>query len=430
VAGAATAKYRGAKKTVLEAGRELNTQAVLSGSVVRSGDRVRIALSLVRVEGNRQLWTKTYDRDSSELAAVEREILSALSNQIARAEQGKPRVEETPRVDPEAYNLFLRGLSHALRTNEQDVDQAIDLFEKSAALDPSFVRAQAFLAWAYSTKANLYRAGDAQWEEKSFAAVQKALSLDADAAEAHFAQGIMLWRPSHGFPNREALAEFRKACESQPNFDEAWHQHGVVLMHVGRLAAGMHDIEKAIEINPGNTTARFRFGPLYVYQLKFEDAIAALNRVPQESFPAQWVYQMSWALISLGRLEEADRVVSKALAENRADQGGVIHAARAMLRAKRGDRKGAEADIAEAIRVGRKYIHFHHTAYSIGAIYSTLGEYDKAEEWIENAANDGFPNYTYFEADPHLAGLRTTTRFRSFLTRLRQEWEHIPGEPD
>ena len=154
VAGAATAKYRGSKKTVLEAGRELNTQAVLSGSVVRSGDRIRIAMSLVSVGDNRQLWTETYDRDSSELADVEREILSALSIQIAHAEPRKPGVEETRRVDPEAYNLYLRGLSHALRTNEQDVDQAIDLFEKSTALDPSFVRAQAYLAFAYSTKAN------------------------------------------------------------------------------------------------------------------------------------------------------------------------------------------------------------------------------------------------------------------------------------
>jgi hypothetical protein len=123
-------------------------------------------------------------------------------------------------------------------------------------------------------------------------------------------------------------------------------------------------------------------------------------------------------------------VIREALEENANDQGGVIHAARAMLRAKRGDRKGAEADIADAIHLGQNYIHFHHTAYSIAAIYSTLGEFDAAEKWIENAAGDGFPNYTYFEVDPNLEGLRTTGRFRDFLARLRAEWEHIEGEPE
>src|SRR5205823_1023603 len=139
---------------------------------------------------------------------------------------------------------------------------------------------------------------------------------------------------------------------------------------------------------------------------KFENAIAALNRVPRESFPSQWSYQRAWALISLDRLDEAARFLDASLKDNPADQGGVLHAARAMLRSKRGDRKGAEADIAEAIRVGKNFIHFHHTAYSIGAIYATLGEFDKAQEWIENAANDGFPNYVFFETDVHLARLR------------------------
>jgi hypothetical protein len=63
-------------------------------------------------------------------------------------------------------------------------------------------------------------------------------------------------------------------------------------------------------------------------------------------------------------------------------------------------------------------------------VYSTLGDLDKAQEWIENAANAGFPNYAYFERDVHLAPLRATPRFRAFLAKLRLEWEHIPGEAE
>ena len=123
-------------------------------------------------------------------------------------------------------------------------------------------------------------------------------------------------------------------------------------------------------------------------------------------------------------------MLNAALESDTGDPGGVIHAARAMLRAKRGDRTGALADVEEAIRVGRPFIHFHHTAYSIGAVYATLEDRDKAQEWIENAANDGFPSFASFESDPHLERLRAIPRFRAFLSKLRHEWEHIPGEPD
>jgi tetratricopeptide (TPR) repeat protein len=131
------------------------------------------------------------------------------------------------------------------------------------------------------------------------------LALDPDLPEAHYAQGMMLWRKSHGFPNREALKEFRQAIAGRPSLSEAWHQHGVVLFHVGHLAAGLRDIDRAVALNPANTIAWFRYGPIYVYQLRFEDAVAALKRVPKESYPAQWTYQRAWALLTLGRLEES-----------------------------------------------------------------------------------------------------------------------------
>ena len=428
----AAASFRGRAKTPYDAGRELSVDAVLKSSVSRSDDGVRVTMELVRTDNGRRIWSKTYDHRLNDLLAAERQMSRDLFTAVGvpAAEPQKVRRGEPNDVNPEAYDLYLRGLSHLGRSNEPDVDQAIALLEQSANLDRAFALPQSYLAYAFSLKANQYRANDPQWEEKGFAAVQKTLALDPTLPEAHFAQGIMLWRKSHGFPNREALAEFRQAIAGRPNLDEAWHQHGVILFHIGHLAAGLRDIDRAVAINPANTTARFRYGPIYVYQLKFDEAIAALRRVPKESFPAQWVYQMAWALVSLNRLDEADRVLREALAENAADQGGVIHAARGMLRAKRGDRKGAEADISDAVRLGRNYIHFHHTAYSIAAIYSTLHEFDKAEEWIENAAGDGFPNYAYFEKDPNLEGLRTTPRFRTFLARLRAEWEHIEGEPE
>jgi eukaryotic-like serine/threonine-protein kinase len=432
IARSSSIQYKRSAKPLAQIGRELGASTVLRGSVTRSGDRVRVFAELLETPSARSLWRETYERSPSDLFTLEHDISKAVSSAlgIQLAEPKEAGLAATHAVNPDAYTLYLRGLSHTFRDNEQDIDQATTLLEQSVAIDPAFVPAQAYLSMMYGSKSASFRPDDPQWEEKGFAAVQKALALDADAPEAHYARSMMLWRPSHGFPSREALLDLRTSLAAKPNFDEAWHMHATILMHVGHLDAAAREIQRALDINPGHTEARIRFAPIYVYQQKFEDAIATLNRVPREASVSQWTYYMPWALISLGRLEEASRLVDGELADNPVDQGGLVHAARAMLRAKRGDRKGAEADVAEAIRIGRTFFHFHHTAYSIGAVYATLGDLDKAEEWIEKAANDGFPNYTYFETDVHLAPLRATPRFQAFLSKLRQEWERIPGEPE
>ena len=229
--------------------------------------------------------------------SLEREI----SDEVVKAVGIQPAVEtvasSTGTVNPDAYDLYLRALARVLRSNESDIDLAIPLLEKAVTLDPGFVSAHAYLALAYGNKSAIFRPTDPQWEEKGFAAVQRALKLDANSPEANYAQAIMLWRPSHAFPSREALQALRKALAAKPDFDEAWHQHGVILMHVGHVDAGMRDIERALAINPANTTARFRIGPIYNYQQKFENAVTALNGVPREAFPAQWTYQRAWALM-------------------------------------------------------------------------------------------------------------------------------------
>jgi hypothetical protein len=139
---------------------------------------------------------------------------------------------------------------------------------------------------------------------------------------------------------------------------------------------------------------------------------------------------MAIALSSLGRRDEASHAIEAALAPNVADLGGLVHSVRALVRAMKGDRKGAEADVATAVRIGRGFGHFHHTAYSIGQVYSVLGDLEQAQQWVETAAEEGFPCYTLFETDPLLERLRGSPRFRTFLTALRKEWEHIPGEED
>jgi non-specific serine/threonine protein kinase len=413
-------------RTSRDIGRMLDADAVLEGTVSRLDNRIRVAAQLIEVSTDAVLWADTYERSLSGAFMLQRELAQAVSEavRVQVADRERQRLANAGSVNAEAYDLYLRGRYHAARENETDVDQAIALYEKAAALDPSFAPVQSELARVYGLK-SFYFSPEPAWEERGFAAVQRALTLDPEAPEAHFARGIMLWRPSHGFPHREALEEYERTLTVQPSHDEAWHQRGLILLHIGHLQEGLRSVEEAAALNPANTLARFRIAVGLLYLGRYEDALAAFNRVPEQFQPALWIYQSSWTLMNLGRTSEAAARIQQGLDTLKVDQGGVMHATRAMLRARAGDRRGAAEDIAEAIRVGKGFGHFHHTAYSIATTYSLLGELDEALRWIETAARDGFPNYALFDVDPNLARLRETPAFQELLRQLRREWEPV-----
>lgn len=426
------ALYRGKSKADSDIGREVNADAILHGAVVRTADRIRVNAVLTSAPTGKMVWSDSYEPSAGDLSLVEREIARDLSKvmRVQVAEPEKKKLAESHPVNPEVYDLYLRGRYHVYRFNRTDSDQAIELLEKATSIDPSYVPALSQLAFAYASKSFTFNATDPELQSKASAAIRKAQALDPDLPEVHYAMGQLVWSPAHGFQHKEALTEIRKAYELQPTFDDAWHHHAVILMHIGHIQEAWRDIEKALSINPANDTARYRFGPMLNYQGKFQEALDVLSHVPRETYPALWTYQTIWALQSLGRVPEAAKIADAALAEDVSDPGGTIYAARGMIRARKGDRKGAEADIATAIRVGKGFGHFHHTAYSIGAIYSVLGNLDKAQEWIENAANDGFPCYPLFENDPNLERVRAVPKYQAFVAKLRQQYEHIPGETE
>ncbi len=424
----AVATFKASTQTPQAIGRALNADAIVRVVASRTGNRTRLGATAIDTQDGRTFWNATYERPSSELFNLQNDLTSGIRQAVNVTPPAAARgAAATHPANDRAYDLYLRARYPAGRVGETYVDQAIALLEESIAIDPRFGPAHALLGYVYGLKSSNYRANEPVWREKGFAAVQRAFAIDASLPEAHVARGLLLWTHAEGFPSLDALAEHRQALAQAPNMSEAWNQRGIILFHVGHLEAGLRAVERAVVLDAGNINARFRAAPIRVYQQRYDDAIAILRRVPRDVYPAQWTYQLIWSLISLGRLDEAADEVETYLKANAADQGGVVHAARAMLRLKRGDRAGALADIAEAAK-NEGFVHFHHTAYSIGAIYAQMGELTRAQSWIERAANDGFPCYTLFETDPHLAPLRQTEKFTTFVKKLRAEWENIPGE--
>ncbi|CAN5684844.1 hypothetical protein BH20ACI3_BH20ACI3_08040 [soil metagenome] len=227
------------------------------------------------------------------------------------------RLTQARPINPAAYDYFLRGRFYLNRQTKADNETAIGMFDRAIATDPTFAAAHAELAQAGIWRLFLFTPDEKQWEEKAFVAVEKALSLDSDSAEAHLARGRFLWTPSNHFPHDKAIQEYRRALGLNPSLDEARNQLALVYGHVGLLDEALQELEKGLAINPSNTLARFRVGETLLFQGKYEQALAALRNVSREVNPALVGHQIVWALFNLGRKEEASATLEQFLRDYR-----------------------------------------------------------------------------------------------------------------
>jgi tetratricopeptide (TPR) repeat protein len=282
------------------------------------------------------------------------------------------------------------------------------------------------LASAYAEKSFFYAPDDVGLEGRAFAAIEKAFALDPDSAEAHLARGQLLWRPSHGFPHRAALAEFRLAAAARPNLGAAWGEIAGVLLHVGHLDEALVEARKAEALNPGQTVAAGRVSEIYLFQGKPQLSLDERNRTRSNREIPIDEFDHAWALIDLGRLEEAARFIANGFKDTKAGAAGVKHAVSALLAARQGNRRGAESEIRAALAEPQGYGQFHHITFMIACAYAVLGDTAHTQEWMERTVAEGFPCFTLFEVEPSLERWRATPQGHEFLVNLRREWEATP----
>jgi serine/threonine-protein kinase len=322
ISPAGSAGLRSGSKPPSEVGSTLGADAVLTGAA----SPTELSAQLIATRTGREYWKQTYRIAGGNLVAAEQGLARDVAAQI-HAPLSAPalaRMQKLRPVNSEAYDLYLRGRYHAARENARDIDQAIGLYQQAVDRDPAFAPALAELARACGIKSFYFTPDDPQLEERAFAAIEKAFALDPEAPEAHFARGLLLWRPSHGFAHREALNEYRRVVAVQPSFDEAWHQMGLVLFHLGRLEEALAAVRNALAINPANTLARYRAGVILLNQGKPQAAIDAFNQVPRDFTPVLWDSQWAWALMKLDRFGDAIDQLKRGLELDPRDPGGAM----------------------------------------------------------------------------------------------------------
>ena len=404
--------------------RELHVDAVVEGGVQRSGDRVRVDVRLIDAASGYQLWADRFEENDRNRFALEdrvrRGILAALKVPVTASEErslGTP-----PTSSPEAYDLYLRGKLEARTVTPAHLAVAIALLERAVALDPGFATAYAELAHAYGHKVLGLTPRDTMAWERALVAAEKALRLRPDLAEAHYARAYLLWSPAYRFPHVLAIREYRRALALNPNLEDAHHQLGLVYLHIGFFDGAIDEFQKALAIDPTDRIVEQRIGVALVHQGKYEEALRIFRQIPSDKNPALWHYHVAWAMLHLHQDSEASALIEQYLHQHPEDPGGLLTSARAFLRAKLGDVRGAEADIHGAEEIGAGYIHFHHTASRIASAYALLGRPGPAVAWLRRAAEDGLPCYPCFATDPDLDSIRHDPGFIAFMQDLRTQW--------
>lgn len=334
--------------------------------------------------------------------------------------------ETSPGRSP-AYDLYVRGKVKVASENREDTEAAIKVLEEAVAIDPNFAEAYAQLARGYNTMAFKYSSDSdrKRYHENAEVAIEKALALNPNLAEGHFARGLILWTNTKRFPHEQAIQSYKRSLAIDPRSDETHHQLSIVYAHIGLMDEAQQSLVKALEINPNNTMARYRVGVYNTWQGKFDDAVSVFKTIPSEVSPMLVDRSLAEALAQTGRLSEAEVLVDDYLKRYPQDEGGSFTSLKALLLAKAGKQKEAEEAIARAVQIGKGYGHFHHTAYNAASAYAALNNPDEAVRWLEFAAENGFPNYTYFDNDPNLKNIRNHPLFIEFMTRLKSRWERF-----
>jgi TolB-like protein/DNA-binding winged helix-turn-helix (wHTH) protein len=260
-------QYKGTRKPLPQIGRELGVDAVVEGSVLRSGDQVRITAQLIRTSTDRHLWAKAYDGDMKNVLSLQASVAEAITEgvRLSLSDDERSRLYAAHRIDPEAYDLYLRGRYVFARRNEAAFQEAIGYYKQAVEKDPNFSLGYAGIADC-DTLLALFGAGYRYVPDASLNA-RKALELDDTLAEAHTslaAVHVLDWKWA------DAEMEFHRALELNPNDAQAHQWYGNLLLGpMGRHTEAIAELQRARDLDPLSLVIHTDLG--YAYFLAGED---------------------------------------------------------------------------------------------------------------------------------------------------------------
>ncbi len=412
IARTSVIRYKKGDTPIDQIGRELDVDYLLEGSVRRHANRVRIAAELIKVRDQSQLWADSYERELSAILAVQGDVAQSVTKALALKllPSVQARLASAPIINAEAYDAVLRGQYHWRKLIASEFETAQRYFELALAKDSSYASAYACLAgvWAGRQQMGIMPARDVAPKWK--AAALKAVALDDNSADAHFAlAGYLTW---YEWDWAGAETEWKRAIELDPSdaTDQAYYSHFLAI--TGRLDEAVIHAELALKLDPFNELLHGLHAAVLNYLDRYEEAAAAARTALSMQPDAPVAFsQLEIALGMLGRHDEILALQRKRYAQDperlEALERGFAGAGY----------KGAMRGVADLLAVRFEHSLGRSGTMSIAKKYLESGDKDKAIYWLEKAYEERDGNLPYV-CRPLWNPLLSDPRFPALLRRM------------
>jgi serine/threonine-protein kinase len=402
------------REDVRTLGTRLNVPIVLEGSVRKSGNRIRITVQLSSVADGRTLWSERFDRELADVFAVQDEIagtiVRTLRSTLLRDLGDTTPVRYTSNV--KAYSLYLKGRYCWNRRTQEGIKEGIRYFEQAIQEDPGYALAYSGLADSYALDLDYRGVPVFEGMERARAEARKALELDETLAEAHTSLAWVTFIFDWDWP--EAEREFSRAIALNPRYATARQWYSWFLAAMGRYDESLAHGRMAVDLDPASVSIRRSMGWLLYYARRYDDALEYLRRAL--AMNPTWETHRLLGLVYLqqGSYDEAHASFQEAVANSEHD--ALSLAGLGQVAARRGRVEEARAVLQELDeRAKTRYI----SPVAQAGLYVSLGEADKAFEWMDRAYDDRRGWLAYLKIEPMLDGIRTDPRFARLLERMR-----------
>lgn len=401
-------QYKGTEKTASEIATELGIRYLIEGSIVKTGNQVKISARLIDALNDEYLWAEKYESEFTDILGLQGKIAQSIAGQVQvkLTPQEETRLAVTRKVNPETHKLYLKGMYHINKYTPDGFEKGLGYLHQATEKDPDEPLAHAGLALAYGLVAHTPSPPPGA-KQKSKDAALKALELDESMAEAHLALAMV--RIYSDWDKEGAEKSYKRALEINPNLAVGLNQYTWYLLLIGKNDEAVKALKQAQKIDPLVPAYPAWLSSLYYWLGQYDEAIQEANKSLElvENFPiALWILGSVYA--DKGMFDEAIETHRKVGAISIDFKWNLGH-----TYALAGRKEEALAVAAE-LESQPKMWH----SWGLAEIYTALGDKDKAFYWLEEAFRQRNPYIQWIKKNPHFNSLSDDSRFIDLAKRL------------
>lgn len=401
-------------KPIPEIAKELGVDAIVEGSVLKAGDRVRITVRLIEAETDRPLWSNGYEGSLADVLELQRDVAREIARevQVELTPRESARLASVRSVDPEAHEAYLRGRWYRDQGSPEDLEKAFEQFQRAIDEDPEYAPAYAGLAAYYNALPFYSNESPVRTLPRARAMALRALELDEGQAEAHAALAYI--RAYYEWDWEAAEREFRRALDLQPSSADVHFSYSRFLAAQRRFPEAFDEIERAYRLDPLSLLLKANIALLHYFDDELDEAEERLREtleIDPEFRVARW--GIGLVLVEKGRLAEGiaemEQAAKGSTSLNTRSSLGYAYA----VSGRAPDARQILTEMEERSRDA--YV----PAYFFAVVEAGLGERERALDWLDKAYEERSSIIAYVQVDPRLDSLRGDPRFQALVRRLR-----------